>query len=186
MSLSVACQNFRFVDWSVEVKRLISQHDVSEERSPFNPTDKNHVTPRPSTEIRVVFGKGLALHGSSPSLYIRPIALLVKLLLVSANYCWCQQTTTGVSKLLLMSANYYWCQQTTTGVSKLLLVSANYYWCQQTTTGVSKLLLVSANVILFLSVHQCHHITISTNTDKCKCHTTTPLTLYVTATCFNP
>jgi hypothetical protein len=148
--LSVACQNGRFVDRSVEVKQLVSPHDVSEKRPPFNPTGKNHVTPRPSTEIRVVFGKGLTLHGSSPSPYIRPIAVLVKLLLVSANYYWCQQTTLGVSKLLLVSANYYWCQQ---------ILPCSY---------------------------MCTSITISTNADKCRHHITTPLTLYVKATCFNP
>jgi len=138
VSLSVACQNVRFVDRSVEVKWLVSQHDISEDRPPFNPTDKNHITPRPSTEIRVVFGKGLVFHGSSPSPYIRPIAVLMKLPLVSVNF--------------------YWCLQTSIGVSKLLLLSANFYWCQQTSISVSKLLLMSANLILFISLHQYHHI----------------------------
>jgi hypothetical protein len=85
------CQNGRFVGRSVEGKWLVSPHDVSEERLLFNSTNKNHVTQRPSTEIRVVFGKGLTFHGSCPSPYIRPIAVLVKILLVSANCYWCQQ-----------------------------------------------------------------------------------------------
>jgi len=62
-----------------------------------------------------------------------------KLILVTANYYWCHQTSVGVSKLLLVSPNFCWCQQ-------------NYYWCQQTSVGVSKFF--RFHILVPVSPHQ--------------------------------